>query len=113
MAIQLHLINESGDGQSVVIYQKPPFVASEDAGSNAAPLIADRVIALPPPGERVTVEHEGDSVVLGVAPAAAGEIADPAALPAPVQLALPPSPSATIRVRGGGAEPVTFTVAPA
>lgn len=114
MDIQLHFINESSDGGNthVVIYQKPPFGASVNPAADEEPLAAERLVALPPAGERVTVAHQGDSVVLGVAPSAPGEVADPADVQAPVQLALPRAPFATIRVRGGGTEPVTFALAP-
>lgn len=111
MAIKLNFINESNDGQSLVIFQTPALLDREEGVLQSLTPSECRVISLPPAGQSVEIPHVGNSIFLGVAPSAAGGIADPAALPAPVHLALPRAPSATIRVRGGGTEPATFTVA--
>lgn len=107
MPILLEFVNQSTDtnnSQVIIFGESSGPAVADDAVDTPFPI--HRVIPIPKPGERVSVEFPDRSVSLDVvSPESAGQPPSP-----PAHLVLPDASSTTVFVQGGGAFPIYFVI---
>lgn len=106
MPIQLDFINNSTDtnNSQVIIFGESSGPGEGDDAAQASPPI-HRVMAVPAPGDRVSVAFPDRRVALDVVPAGSAEPPTP-----PGYLTLPDASSTIVLVQGGGQIPIYFVV---